>query len=89
MAYQVTQAIAVLATLHKTVSICSLYILTQHPLNKWRTKQLPKSFILMGDFNSHNKQKGPDPCKKKKINSNNLYLHSQKSQTHPEVHFLL
>ena len=52
------QAIAVSVTLHKTISICSLYI--PHPnsnvieLECEDLIQLPKHFILMGDFNSHN-----------------------------------
>ena len=51
------QAIAVSTTLLKTVTICSLYILPHVPINEneWNNliEQLPKSFILMGDFNSH------------------------------------
>ena len=52
------QAIVVSATLHKTVSICSLYIPPHDPINKKELnnliKQLSKPFILIGDFNSHN-----------------------------------
>ena len=55
------QAIAVSVTLHKTISICSLTI-HSHPtpnsniieLELEDLIQLPKPFILMGDFNSHN-----------------------------------
>ena len=53
------QAIVVSETLHKTLSICSLYILPHDPINEKKlnnfTKLLPKSFILMGNFNSHHK----------------------------------
>ena len=49
------QAIAVLATLPKTVTICSLYIPPHDPINELNNlEQLPKPFILMGDFCSHN-----------------------------------
>ena len=52
------QAIAVSATLHKTVTICSLYIPLHDPINENELnnliEQLPKPFILMGDFNSYN-----------------------------------
>ena len=48
------QAIAVSATLHKTITICSLYILPHNPINENELnnliEQLPKPFILMGDF---------------------------------------
>ena len=51
------QTMAVSATLQKTVTICSLYILTHDPINENELnnliEQLPKPFILMGDFNSH------------------------------------
>ena len=54
------QAIAVSVTLHKTISICSLYI-PPHPNSNIikleledLIQQLSKPFILMGDFNSHN-----------------------------------
>ena len=52
------QAIAILAYLHKRVTICNIYIhpqqnFTQADLKKL-TDQLPKPFILTGDFNSHN-----------------------------------
>ena len=48
------QAIAVSATLHKTVTICSLYIPPHDHINENELnnlfEQLPKPFILMGDF---------------------------------------
>ena len=52
------QAIAILAYLHKRVTICNIYIhpeqnFTQADL-KQLTDQLPKPYILTGDFNSHN-----------------------------------
>ena len=52
------QAIAIHAFLHKRVTLCNIYIhphlnFTQADLEQL-TDQLPKPFILMGDFNSHN-----------------------------------
>ena len=71
------QTIAVSATLHKIFSICSLYIPPHDPINEKELnnliKQLLKSFILMGDFNSHNicgsktTNKKPDLWKKSSI----------------------
>ena len=53
------QLIAVSVTLYKTVSICSLYISSHDSVKEKEQnnmiKQLPKPFILIGDFNSHNK----------------------------------
>ena len=51
------QAIAIHAYLHKRVTICNIYIhknvnFTQADLEQL-TKQLPKPFILTGDFNCH------------------------------------
>ena len=52
------QAIAVQLTLHKTVTLCSIYIppndnLSLQDLDNL-VSQLPSPYILMGDFNSHN-----------------------------------
>ena len=86
------QAITVSATLHKTVTICSLYIPPHHPINENELntliQKLPKPFILMGDFNSHNiiwvskttNKRGQ--ILEKIINRNNLCLYNQNSQTH-------
>ena len=44
-------------TLHKTITICSVYIPPHEQINETElknlTKQLTKPFILLGDFNSH------------------------------------
>ena len=87
-----SQAIAVLVTLHKTVPICSLYIPPHDLINEKELnnliKQLPKLFILMGDFISHNKiwrrktMNKRVQILKKKIKSNNLCRHNEKFQTH-------
>ena len=52
------QAVAISATLHKTITVCSVYIPpNEEPkelvLNNLIEK-LPRPFIIMGDFNSHN-----------------------------------
>lgn len=52
------QAIAVSVTLHKKITICSLYIPPNDTIKveelKHLIKQLSNPFILMGHFNSHN-----------------------------------
>lgn len=60
------QATAVQLTLHKTITICSIYIppheaVIPQELDKL-ISQLPTSFLLMGDFNSHNILWGDDHC---------------------------
>ena len=51
------QAIAVKFTLHKTIHVCSLYLPPGNRFNiadlEHLLAQLPKPFIIMGDFNSH------------------------------------
>ena len=84
------QAIAISATLHKTTTICSIYIPPQDPINKELNNlinQLPKPYILMGDFNSHNILWGSRTTSKRgqtleKMINNNLCLHNRKAQTH-------
>lgn len=52
------QAIAINVTLHKTMTIYSLYIPPNDDIDKNELKklidQLLKPFILLGNFNSHN-----------------------------------
>jgi len=52
------QAVAISATLHKTVTICSIYIPPNDQIDVKEfenlIEQLPKPFLLLGDFNSHN-----------------------------------
>jgi exonuclease III len=51
------QAVAVRISLHKTISLCSLYLPPNSPLllNELNDLliQLPKPVVLMGDFNAH------------------------------------
>ena len=52
------QAIAIHAFLHKRITICNIYINPQQNFTKGDLEQLvaqlPKPYILTGDFNSHN-----------------------------------
>ena len=52
------QATAVKVTMHRELTICSLYLPPSTPIN-WNSlddliKQLPSPFLLLGDFNAHN-----------------------------------
>ena len=51
------QAVAVSISLNKTVTLCSVYLPPSSPIDARKLdnliNQLPKPFILMGDFNSH------------------------------------
>ena len=86
------QAIATHVTLHKTITICSIYLPPNEPINENElenlTKQLTKPFILLGDFNSHNtiwgcKQTNPKGNKiENLINKNDLCLLNQKEPTY-------
>lgn len=86
------QAITTQVTLHKTITICSIYLPPHEPINntelKNLIKQLPSPFILLGDFNSHSTLWG---CKETNtkgikieqlINDNNLCLLNQKEPTY-------
>ena len=52
------QATAVKMSINKTVTLCSLYLPPSMPLDITKLNnlisQLPKPFILIGDFNCHN-----------------------------------
>ena len=52
------QAVTTQVTLHKTITIISIYIPPHEQINETKLKnlikQLTKPFILLGDFNSHN-----------------------------------
>lgn len=86
------QAITTQVTLHKTITICSIYLPPHEPINENELenliKQLPSPFILLGDFNCHNTLWG---CKvtnskgnkiEQLINKNNLCLLNQKNPTY-------
>ncbi len=49
------QAVAVRLTLHRAITLCSVYMPPSYQLKLDRlVDQFPTPFILMGDFNSHN-----------------------------------
>jgi len=56
------QAIAVRATCHKTITICSIYLSPSIACNITELedliRQLPPPFLLLGDFNAHSQQWG-------------------------------
>lgn len=70
------QAVATKATLHRTINICSIYIPPHNPLNEIDLNnlidQLPRPFLLLGDFNSHNVIWGSKYSDKKGKNLENI-----------------
>ena len=86
------QAVAVKVTLHRTIHVCSLYLPPGDRFNiadlEHLLAQLPKPFIIMGDFNSHNNVWGCRDTDQKGriiedvINRNNLLLYNNKSYTY-------
>ena len=58
------QAVAIRLTLHKTITLCSVYLPPTYNFNRQDLEdlisQLPKPFLLVGDFNSHNPLWGDD-----------------------------
>ena len=63
------QAKAIRATLHKPTTICSVYIPPNHHLTLKELielrDQLPKPFIILGDFNAHSPLWGNEPTDQK------------------------
>ena len=51
------QAIAVKAMLHKPINICNIYIPPHNPISDTKInkliEQIPKTYLLMGNLNSH------------------------------------
>ena len=83
---------AVSVTLHRTISICSIYIpprskIVEKDLDEI-VNQLPSPFLLLGDFNGHNFIWGSDDFNDKGriienfINKNNLCLYNNKTPTY-------
>ena len=87
------QAVAVRLTLHKTITLCSIYIPPNFPLPPFDLtnliKQVPAPFMIIGDFNAHNRLWGDKITdKRRKVedvilhlnlcilnNGSNIYLH--------------
>ena len=86
------QATAVRISLHKTITLCSIYIPPQYKLELQELNnlitQLPSPYIIMGDFNGHNPLWGSDKLtdKGKKLedfaNQNNLCILNDGSNTY-------
>ena len=86
------QAIAVRVTLHRPITICSVYIPPNYPLKITQLNnlklQLPKPFILLGDFNAHSPLWGDKPTDQKGkiiedfLFQNNICLLNDKSPTY-------
>jgi hypothetical protein len=86
------QAVAVRVTLHKTITVCSIYLPPNSNVTKEQLedliKQLPEPFILLGDLNGHsplwgcsslnNRGKIIEDC----IGKNDLCLLNDKSFTY-------
>ena len=62
-------AVAISVTLHKMITVCSVYILPNEESKELELnnliEQLPRPFIIMGDFNSHNEICGSKKTDKK------------------------
>ncbi|MEN8173077.1 MAG: reverse transcriptase domain-containing protein [Chloroflexota bacterium] len=86
------QAVAVSLSLHKTLTICSVYLPPGPPIDPTDlddlVEQLPPPFLILGDFNAHNKMWGDDrPDHRGKqiedlINRHNLCIFNDKSKTY-------
>jgi exonuclease III len=88
----VLQAVAVRVTLHRVITVCSVYLPPNSKVDKNQledlTSQLPTPYILLGDFNGHNPMWD---CKdfnntgsiiEDFISSNNLCLMNNKKATY-------
>ena len=75
------QAVAVKATLHKTIHVCSLYLPPSDRINiadlEHLIQQNPKPFIIMGDFNSHSNVWGCDTDQKGRIKEDVINRNNQ------------
>ena len=86
------QAVAVSVSLNKTITLCSIYLPPNTAIDVKKlddlVDQLPKPFILMGDFNSHHTMWGCANTNKKGqtlenfVTEHNLVLFNDKSYTY-------
>ena len=91
------QAVAVRVTLHRVITVCSVYIPPNSKIDKKQledlTSQLPTPFILLGDFNGHNPMWGCNDFNnvgtiiEDFISANNICLMNNKKATylHPAI----
>ena len=83
---------AVSVTFHKTITICNVYVPPSYHLEmddlRNLVNQLPKPFLLIGDFNAHNTLWGNQSIDAKGkivehiINENNICLFNDQSSTY-------
>ena len=84
------QVVAIKVTLHRPINLCSIYLPQHQQIDEDKVKnliqQVPKPFILLGDFNSHSTLRR---CKENDtkgnkienfINKNDLHFLNQKNQ---------
>ena len=86
------QAVAISATLHKTIAVCSVYIPPNEEPKELELnnliEQLSRSFVIMGDFNSHNEIWGSKKTDKKGkvieslLNQHQLCMYNNKPNTY-------
>ena len=86
------QAVAISASLHKMMTVCSVYIPPNEEPKELELnnliEQLPRPFIIMGDFNSHNEiWRSKKTDKKVKViesllNQHQLCMYIKKSNTY-------
>jgi ribonuclease HI len=86
------QAVAVSVTLHKTITVCSLYLPPNTIINKTDldnlVEQLPSPFVILGDFNGHSPVWGCADSNSRGddiedfLSVNNLCLLNDKSHTY-------
>ena len=86
------QAVAISATLHKTITVCSVFIPSNEEPKELELnnliEKLPRPFIIMADFNSHNEIWGSKKIDKKSkvkeslLNRHQLCMYNNKSNTY-------
>ena len=86
------QAVAISATLHKTITVYSVYIPPNEESKELELnnliEQLPRPFVIMGDFNSYNEIWGNKKTDKKRkvieslLNQHQLCIYNNKSNTY-------
>ena len=89
------QAVAISATLHKTITVCSVYIPPNEEPKELELnnliEQLPRPFIIMGDFNSHNEIWGSKKTDKmgkvieSLLNQHQWCMYNNKSNTYLHI----
>ena len=72
------QAVAARITLHKTITVCSLYLSPSVTVYKQDLlnliQQLPKPYLLLGDFNGHSPVWGSDHSSTRGLLLENIFL---------------